>query len=86
MSRRRRALPALEPSLGAEPARGRRQRLLPDTDAAFAAPAEVSDERIRELRELGYPDEQISEVVALVALQLHTSGHHERAFRGDRGG
>ena len=37
-----------------------------------AAPAEVSDEQIAELREHGYGDEQIAEVVALVALQQLT--------------
>ena len=35
----------------------------------IAAPAEVSDAQIAELREYGYSDEQIAEVVALVALQ-----------------
>ena len=37
-----------------------------------AAPSEVSDEQIAELRQLGYTDEQIVEVVGLVALQLLT--------------
>jgi uncharacterized peroxidase-related enzyme len=37
-----------------------------------AAPAEVSDEQIAELRALGYSDEQIAEVVGLAALQLLT--------------
>lgn len=35
----------------------------------IAAPAEVTDRQIGELREYGYRDEQIAEVVALVALQ-----------------
>jgi uncharacterized peroxidase-related enzyme len=35
----------------------------------IAAPAEVSDAQIDELRAHGYSDEQIAEVVALVALQ-----------------
>lgn len=35
----------------------------------IAAPAEVSDREVGELREYGYRDEQIAEVVALVALQ-----------------
>ena len=38
----------------------------------LAAPSEVSDEQITELREFGYSDEQITEVVGLVALQLLT--------------
>jgi uncharacterized peroxidase-related enzyme len=38
----------------------------------LAAPSEVSDEQIAELREFGYSDEQIAEVVGLVALQLLT--------------
>ena len=38
----------------------------------FAAPAEVTDEQFDELRELGYSDEQIAEVVGLVSLQLMT--------------
>jgi uncharacterized peroxidase-related enzyme len=37
-----------------------------------AAPAEVTDEQVDELRALGYTDEQIAEVVGLVALQLLT--------------
>lgn len=37
-----------------------------------AAPSEVSDERIAELRALGYRDGQITEVVGLVSLQLLT--------------
>jgi uncharacterized peroxidase-related enzyme len=37
-----------------------------------AAPAEVTDEQLGELRELGYSDEQISEVVGLVALNVLT--------------
>lgn len=36
----------------------------------IAAPAEVADEQVDGLREYGYADEQIAEVVALVALQL----------------
>ena len=35
----------------------------------IAAPAEVSDAQVAELREYGYSDEEIAEVVALVALQ-----------------
>lgn len=35
----------------------------------IAAPAEVTDRQVGELREHGYSDEQIAEVVALVALQ-----------------
>jgi uncharacterized peroxidase-related enzyme len=38
----------------------------------IAAPAEVTDEQIDELREHGYTDEQIAEVVGLVSLQLLT--------------
>jgi uncharacterized peroxidase-related enzyme len=38
----------------------------------IAAPAEVTDEQVDELRELGYSDEQIAEVVGLVSLQLLT--------------
>ena len=38
----------------------------------IAAPAEVTDEQVDELRELGYTDEQIAEVVGLVSLQLLT--------------
>ena len=37
-----------------------------------AAPSEVSDEQIDELRAVGYSDEQIAEVVGLVSLQLLT--------------
>ena len=35
----------------------------------ISAPAEVSDAQVAELRDHGYSDEQIAEVVALVALQ-----------------
>jgi AhpD family alkylhydroperoxidase len=38
----------------------------------LAAPAEVSDEQVDGLRAYGYSDEQIAEVVGLVALQLLT--------------
>jgi AhpD family alkylhydroperoxidase len=38
----------------------------------IAAPGEVTDEQVTGLREYGYSDEQIAEVVALVALQLLT--------------
>ena len=38
----------------------------------IAAPAEVTDEQVGDLRELGYTDEQIAEVVGLVSLQLLT--------------
>jgi uncharacterized peroxidase-related enzyme len=38
----------------------------------LAAPAEVTDEQIDELRALGYTDEQVAEVVGLVSLQLLT--------------
>jgi hypothetical protein len=38
----------------------------------FAAPAETTDEQVDELRELGYTDEQIAEVVGLVALNVLT--------------
>ena len=38
----------------------------------IAAPGEVSDAQVAGLRELGYSDEQIAEVVALVALQFLT--------------
>jgi alkylhydroperoxidase family enzyme len=38
----------------------------------IAAPAEVTDEQVDELRELGYTEEQIAEVVGLVSLQLLT--------------
>ena len=37
-----------------------------------AAPGEVSDEQVDELREHGYTDEQIAEVIGLVSLQLLT--------------
>ena len=37
-----------------------------------AAPAEITDEQVTELRELGYTDEQIAEVVGLVALNFLT--------------
>ena len=37
-----------------------------------AAPSEVSDEQVDELHAFGYSDEQIAEVVGLVALQLLT--------------
>ena len=37
-----------------------------------AAPNEVSDAQIEDLRERGYTDEQIAEVVGLVSLQLMT--------------
>jgi uncharacterized peroxidase-related enzyme len=39
----------------------------------IAAPAEVTDEQLDELRDHGYSDEQIAEVVGLVALQ-HLTG------------
>jgi uncharacterized peroxidase-related enzyme len=42
----------------------------------IAAPGEVSDEQVSALRRLGYSDEQISEVVGLVALQLLTGAHN----------
>ena len=38
----------------------------------IAAPAEVTDAQIDELRALGYTDEQIAEVVGLASLQLLT--------------
>jgi AhpD family alkylhydroperoxidase len=38
----------------------------------FAAPAEVTDEQVDELRDLGYSDEQIAEVPGLVALNVLT--------------
>jgi AhpD family alkylhydroperoxidase len=38
----------------------------------IAAPAEITDEQFGELRELGYTEEQIAEVVGLVSLQLLT--------------
>lgn len=38
----------------------------------IAAPSEVSDQQIDELRAFGYSDEQIAEVVGLVSLQLLT--------------
>ena len=38
----------------------------------IAAPAETTDEQVDELRDLGYTDEQIAEVVGLVSLQLLT--------------
>jgi uncharacterized peroxidase-related enzyme len=38
----------------------------------FVAPADVTDEQVDELRELGYSDEQIAEVVGLVALNVLT--------------
>ena len=37
-----------------------------------AAPSEVSDEQVDELRELGWRDEQIADVVGLVALNILT--------------
>jgi alkylhydroperoxidase family enzyme len=36
------------------------------------APADVTDEQLAELRDLGYSDEQIAEVVGLVALNVLT--------------
>ena len=36
----------------------------------LAAPAEITDEQVDELRSLGYSDEQIAEVPALVALNV----------------
>jgi AhpD family alkylhydroperoxidase len=38
----------------------------------LAAPAEITDEQVRELRDLGYSDEQIAEVPGLVALNVLT--------------
>jgi AhpD family alkylhydroperoxidase len=38
----------------------------------FAAPAEITDEQVEELRDLGYTDEQIAEVPGLVALNVLT--------------
>jgi uncharacterized peroxidase-related enzyme len=38
----------------------------------IAAPAEITDEQFGELREFGYTEEQIAEVVGLVSLQLLT--------------
>jgi AhpD family alkylhydroperoxidase len=38
----------------------------------LAAPADVTGQQLSELHELGYTDEQIAEVVALVALQFLT--------------
>lgn len=38
----------------------------------IAAPAEIADDQIDELREHGYTDEQIAEVVGLVALNVLT--------------
>ena len=38
----------------------------------IAAPAEITDEQVDELRTLGYSDGQIAEVVGLVSLQLLT--------------
>ena len=38
----------------------------------FVAPAEVTDQQVDELRDLGYTDEQIAEVVGLVALNVLT--------------
>ena len=40
----------------------------------LAAPGEVSDEQVADLRAHGYTDEQIAEVVGHVALQLLTGG------------
>jgi len=40
----------------------------------IAAPAEVTDAQVDELRAFGYSDEQIAEVVGLVSLQLLTGG------------
>ena len=37
-----------------------------------AAPAEISDGQVQELRALGYSEEQLAEVVGLVSLQLMT--------------
>jgi uncharacterized peroxidase-related enzyme len=39
-----------------------------------AAPSEVTDEQVAELRDLGYSDEQIADVVGLVALNVMTGG------------
>jgi uncharacterized peroxidase-related enzyme len=38
----------------------------------IAAPGEVDDDQVEELRSFGYTDEQIAEVVGVVALQLLT--------------
>jgi AhpD family alkylhydroperoxidase len=38
----------------------------------FVAPAEITDEQVQELRDLGYTDEQIAEVPGLVALNVLT--------------
>jgi AhpD family alkylhydroperoxidase len=38
----------------------------------LAAPAEITDEQVQELRDLGYSDEQIAEVPGLVALNVLT--------------
>jgi AhpD family alkylhydroperoxidase len=38
----------------------------------FAAPAEITDAQVDELRDLGYTDEQIAEVPGLVALNVLT--------------
>lgn len=38
----------------------------------FAAPSETTDDQVDELRDLGYTDEQIAEVVGLVALNVLT--------------
>jgi AhpD family alkylhydroperoxidase len=40
----------------------------------IAAPAEVTDAQVDELRAFGYRDEQIAEVVGMVSLQLLTGG------------
>jgi AhpD family alkylhydroperoxidase len=38
----------------------------------LAAPAEITDEQVQDLRDLGYSDEQIAEVPGLVALNVLT--------------
>jgi uncharacterized peroxidase-related enzyme len=40
----------------------------------LAAPAEITDDQVQELRDLGYSDEQIAEVPGLVALNVLTGG------------
>jgi hypothetical protein len=44
-------------------------------DEVIAAPGEVTHEQVSELRELGYSDEQISEVVGLDGAGLEVEVH-----------
>ncbi len=67
---------AMEPKVAAMVAFGQQ---------VLAAPAEITDEQLQQLRDLGYTDEQIAEVPGLIALNVLTggfnlvAGHHPGA-------